>query len=203
MIRCAAAILMAAVLWTASAARAEDLTGQWRTDGGETCLIRQVGNRVYWYTDDSPRVQNVFAGTLQGKLLTGEWADLPGNKILNSGTITLTVENSNRMVKTAESRSYGTRVWTRKASPSGSDCPGGTTFRHFPGGAIKGQNKKILRDTPLPDCKQACIEAEKRYGFCCRSIDYKDGDCCLQPVNSTTHKIIKSRAKNAGYYERE
>jgi len=195
--------VVACVLLAASAVGAYDLTGRWRSDTGNISLVRQVDNRVYWFVDDSPRVQNVFVGTLRGNLITGEWADLPGNRLLNAGTITLTVESNDRMVKSSESEAYGASVWTREGTGGSSDCPSGTSFRRHPGMAIKDHNKKTLRNTSVEACKRACIEAEQEYGFCCRSIDYKDGDCFLQEVDTSTEKLIKSKADNACYYERQ
>jgi hypothetical protein len=98
-----------------------DLTGLW-TDPAATSAryrIRQVGNQIYWSLDDLPHVANVFQGTLQGDIITGQWVDLPGGEFQTGmGTLVLHVESNDRLVKIGESSPYGIAppagtVWVR------------------------------------------------------------------------------------------
>lgn len=115
------ATLALALLGTARPVLAQniDLTGYWRTtdSGGKLYFhyrVRQIGDRVWWYSDAAPRVANVFQGVLSGNVLRGEWVDLPGYEIFNAGQLTLVVESNDRMVKAAESIPYGGSVWVRQ-----------------------------------------------------------------------------------------
>jgi hypothetical protein len=113
--------LMTLLLLPAPPALAQgiDLTGFWRTTNarGDQYVqyrVRQVGNRVWWHTDDLPRVTNVFQGVIEGSILTGEWADLPGGELFNGGQLRLQIESNDRMVKIGESIPYGASVWVRQ-----------------------------------------------------------------------------------------
>jgi hypothetical protein len=89
-----------------------DLTGFWQDDIGGKYQVRQLGNQVWWYLDNKPEVTNVFKGILSGSTLTGEWADVPGGQLRNSGSLTLKVINANRLEKVSSSFPYGGSVWT-------------------------------------------------------------------------------------------
>jgi len=102
-------ITCALIIGTAQA----QLTGAWTDDNGVTYCIQQVGNNVFWYMNDRPRVHNIFHGIIAGEYLTGEWADLPGGQMRGNGALSLRIESDNRMVKIGESGEYLGSVWTR------------------------------------------------------------------------------------------
>ncbi len=92
----------------------EGLTGFWQDNSGGHYLIRQVGNRIYWVDDGRPKYLNVFVGTARGRIIDGEWADLPGGQLDNSGTLQLRIESNDRLVKVNSGGvPFGGSVFTR------------------------------------------------------------------------------------------
>jgi len=89
------------------------LTGEWTTESDGCYKIRQIGNQIYWYLDDKPRVINVFTGNLSGSIITGTWADLPGGNLEGSGTQALRIDSPNKLVKIDQSANYLGSVWIR------------------------------------------------------------------------------------------
>lgn len=98
---------------TTYAAASSDLTGAWKTETGMIHCLRQVGNEVFWYADDRPRVHNVFYGIRAGQYITGKWADLPGGQIRGYETLSLRIESPDRFVKISQTGPYLGSVWTR------------------------------------------------------------------------------------------
>ena len=96
-----------------------DLTGAWQSEFGTTHLVRQIGNKIYWFMDNRPTVQNVFVGAVTGNTITGEWADLPGWQMQGSGILTLRIESNDRIVKISESANYRGSIWTRQGGSLG------------------------------------------------------------------------------------
>jgi hypothetical protein len=93
-----------------------DLTGVWQDDNGATYSIRQIGSQIWWYMDQKPEWANVFKGNLSNGIISGEWCDVPGGKLVgkNTGTITLKVINENRLDKVSASPfPYGGSIWKR------------------------------------------------------------------------------------------
>jgi hypothetical protein len=92
----------------------QGLTGFWQDNSGGHYLIRQVGNRIYWVDDGRPKYLNVFVGTARGRIIDGEWADLPGGQLDNSGTLQLRIESNDRLVKVNSGGvPFGGSVFTR------------------------------------------------------------------------------------------
>jgi hypothetical protein len=92
----------------------EGLTGYWQDNAGGNYLIRQVGNRIYWVDDGRPKYLNVFVGTARGRIIDGEWADLPGGQLDHSGTLQLRIESNDRLVKiNSGGVPFGGSVFTR------------------------------------------------------------------------------------------
>jgi hypothetical protein len=110
-----------------------NLTGLW-TDPFATSAkfrIRQIDNKIYWSLDDLPHVTNIFEGTLEGDIITGQWVDLPGGEIdTGMGTLMLRVVSNDQLVKIGESSPYGVapagQVWIRA---SGGAATGTTAGR--------------------------------------------------------------------------
>lgn len=93
-----------------------DLTGIWRDDVGREYRVRQVDSRIYWSMDRRPESMGVFQGRIEGNMVRGDWADLPGGQSLGNGRLVLRVESSARLVKTDDSGGYPGRVWTKQDS---------------------------------------------------------------------------------------
>jgi len=92
------------------------LSGVWQTDAGGCYYLIQDGNEVWWSStiQSGSQPYNVFHGVIAGNTLTGIWCDMPANPNRGYGqSISLNIENNNRMVKTASSVSYAGSVWTR------------------------------------------------------------------------------------------
>ncbi|MBP8239448.1 MAG: hypothetical protein KAX50_05785, partial [Saprospiraceae bacterium] len=90
-----------------------DLTGLWKDDNGSSYQIRQVGDKVWWYMEGAPTVNNVFSGNISGNTISGEWVDLPGGRLRNIGTLQLRIITNNRIEKISESMRYGAAVLTK------------------------------------------------------------------------------------------
>jgi DnaJ-like protein len=92
----------------------EGLTGSWQDNAGGHYLIRQVGDRVFWVDDGRPKYLNVFAGNVRGRIVDGEWADLPGGQLDHSGTLQLRIESNDRFVRiNSGGVPFGGSVFTR------------------------------------------------------------------------------------------
>jgi len=113
------AIFIIFLLGTAGNTNAQ-LTGEWMDDNNGCYKIRQLDNRIYWTMDASPRVINVFSGTIAGNVITGTWADVPGGNMMGSGTLALRIESSTRMVKIDQTGNYGGDVLTKRSCGA---CP--------------------------------------------------------------------------------
>lgn len=96
------------------------LTGYWQTDVGGCYHIKQQGNEVWWASQAGPGQVpfNVFHGAIVDNILTGWWYDLPSNPNRAFGeSLSLRIENNNRMVKTNSSVNYSGSVWLRQNGP--------------------------------------------------------------------------------------
>jgi hypothetical protein len=115
-----ALMLLSPPVVTPASAQNIDLTGLWQDDtgGGAVYRIRQVGNRVYWIVDGSPKGSfvNLAYGEIRGNVFTGIWVDLPDSPSLGGGNFTLRIESNDRLVKVSSSAYYGAQTWTRQGS---------------------------------------------------------------------------------------
>lgn len=114
-------------------AESANLTGTWKDDNGGVYQIRQVGDQVFWHMDMRPEALNAFKGTIHDKTIYGEWADLPGGKLQNSGALDVRIESDSKLVKLWSSANYGGSVWRRQEAaaapapvPAESDARGWT-----------------------------------------------------------------------------
>ncbi len=98
-------------------AQSETLTGVWNCNDGGVYFIRQIGNQVWWYgqsSDGGATWSNVFQGTITGSRITGSWADVPKGSIRGNGSMTLSIEGSNRLRKIGAGGSgFGGSLWSR------------------------------------------------------------------------------------------
>jgi len=98
--------------------RGIDLTGFWQDNAGGKYEIRQVGNQLFWLDDARPRYANVFHGTINGNIIHGTWADLPGGRTNHTGSLDLRIESNDRLTKIASSVYFGGTVFTRTQAPT-------------------------------------------------------------------------------------
>lgn len=95
-----------------------DLTGMWRCDDGGRYYLRQIGRTLYWYGElkmANPQWSNVFDGRIKGKMIRGDWADVPKGKATGHGQLTLKIEqNGNVLVTEKKSGGFGGSRWVRE-----------------------------------------------------------------------------------------
>jgi len=101
------------------------LTGTCTANDGANYYLRQIGQTVWWagLSTESLRGEddfqlglsftNVFRGTIQDNLLTGEWVYVPRGVILQSDTLKLRIEGPSQMRREDETGNFGGSLWTR------------------------------------------------------------------------------------------
>ena len=115
------------VCFGVSAALAQSsLTGIWTADDGGVYYVRQTGNTVWWAGFSSEaglndfhrglEFTNVFHGVLGANGLTGDWADVPKGRTLQSGTLTLDVA-ANTLHRRTATGGFGASSWQRTGPP--------------------------------------------------------------------------------------
>ena len=126
-----AAINVLFVLALPAAANAQctsrpSMTGEWKSNDGGTYLVRQRGQNVWWVGtsgDGGRTFINVFKGTRNGSVVTGEWSDVRGR---GQGTLQLSVEGQSgtsrafAFNKTGETGTgFGGRRWSFPCQDTG------------------------------------------------------------------------------------
>jgi hypothetical protein len=104
----------------AASGQAQDLTGQWKGNDGGTYLLRQVGTTLWWLGqsgDGGRSWKHVFNGTIQGDLVSGRWADLPGGGSTNSGEFRLRIVSGTKLQIEGSGGAFGCTEWERTDSP--------------------------------------------------------------------------------------
>ena len=97
-------------------AYAVDLTGTWKADDGGTYFMRQIGDEVWWFGEDSPtspNFSNVAYGHLSDNLLIMRWADVPKGKTLSAGILELVVQSNSQIVASQKTGGFNGSTWTR------------------------------------------------------------------------------------------
>ena len=101
-----------------------NLTGTWLGDDGGVYYLRQIGNQLWWagFSTATPAgagdlhkglsFTNVFQGQITGNVATGEWADVPKGRILQNGTLTLSLSNG-LIQRQAVTGGFGATQWNR------------------------------------------------------------------------------------------
>lgn len=121
-----------------------DFTGKWKCDDGSTYYLRQIGNNLYWYGENSatnPSWSNVFKGNIEGDHIFGQWADVPKGKHRNHGEMELAViEGGNKLKAIHKTGGFGGSIWTRTVKL--------TVKPKLPVG-------KLVK--PLPTVKEDCV----------------------------------------------
>lgn len=124
-----AAVLAASSAQPATAAVCKaypSLSGVYKANDGGTYRIREAGPTVWWLgrsADNGESWTNVFKGTRNGSIISGQWADLH-NGGDGTGALTLKVTKNFQLVlvKAAGSGFGGTR-WLRPGCNSDNSVP--------------------------------------------------------------------------------
>lgn len=99
------------------------ITGLWAGNDGGTYAVRQIGNEVWWYGQDGTGGKNwtnVFHGHINGRRITGDWADVPVGNIGSSGVMTIDVNNTNSsLTAVSKTGGFGGSVWSKLSTPAG------------------------------------------------------------------------------------
>ncbi|MCE5194422.1 MAG: hypothetical protein LLF28_03045 [Nitrospiraceae bacterium] len=98
-------------------AYAVDITGTWQGNDGGQYYIRQLGNTIWWYGENSPNSpswSNVSHGSISGNMLNLQWADVPKGRMMNSGTLLLELINEGKIVAKQKTGGFGGSEWTKK-----------------------------------------------------------------------------------------
>ena len=93
-----------------------NLTGVWNCNDGGKYYIRQLGNKIWWYGEQSPTNpawSNVSHGDIVGKELRLDWADVPKGHIMGSGILVLDLSMPGRITANQKTGGFGGSIWTR------------------------------------------------------------------------------------------
>jgi hypothetical protein len=99
-----------------------DLSGIWSCNNGGTYYLRQFGNEIWWYGEDSPintLWSNVAHGTFANNILDLNWTDVPKGHILGHGILKLELNPDGKIVTRRGSGGFGCSVWTRVSTAPG------------------------------------------------------------------------------------
>lgn len=152
------------------AGQTEDLTGIWQDENGVSYHIRQVGSRIYWMADKRPEYVHVFSGTLQGNMISGSWSDLPGGRLRHSGSLTLRVDSTNRIIVLSSQgdRFTGTRLDLKESEGFALSGPGGDidgTWRWGNGAIVNVSPGGKLTSGTLTGDWRLVDSGARRYSF--------------------------------------
>lgn len=98
---------------------AMDLTGRWNCNDGGKYYIRQLGNEIWWFGENSPTApswSNVANGKIYGNTLRLKWSDVPKGSIMNSGILVLDIISSSKMVAREKTGGFGGSEWSREGA---------------------------------------------------------------------------------------
>jgi hypothetical protein len=98
-------------------AQAEGMTGVYTCDDGGTYYVRQVGRQVWWYGesgDGGSSWTNVFKGTISGRMVRGEWADVPRGSIRQNGIMVVQRTGTGTFKAINKTGNFGGSSWTIK-----------------------------------------------------------------------------------------
>jgi hypothetical protein len=93
-----------------------DLTGVWRSDDQTTYYLRQIGNELSWYGEDSSSTSraNIYWAEIRGDTIQGKWVDVPKGSLMGSGSLTLKIKhNGNVLLAEQKTGGIGGSRWIR------------------------------------------------------------------------------------------
>jgi hypothetical protein len=111
--------LLAASSAHALCAAARDMNGIWKANDGGTYHVRQIGNEVWWVGmsgDGGKGWTNVYKGTRNGNVVTGNWADVPKGRARSGGVMNLAIQGSTGVAsfsRTQVSGGFGGSRWSQ------------------------------------------------------------------------------------------
>jgi hypothetical protein len=97
-------------------AQTADLTGVWHTEGGPTFYVRQIGNEVWWFGEQSlvnPLWSNVASGTVSSGVIHVRWIDVPKGRTRNTGALTLRIVTPTHLTIIENPNDFWNRDWIR------------------------------------------------------------------------------------------
>ncbi len=109
-------ILAVFLMFLPTTVMAMDLTGVWTCDDGGSYYLRQFGNEIWWYGEQSPTNpawSNIAHGTTVGNTITLNWTDVPKGRNMNHGQMLLEVTGDGKIVAKTKTGGFGGSVWTR------------------------------------------------------------------------------------------
>ncbi len=91
---------------------AKELNGYYEADNGGAYYIRQIGNKVYWFGEDSKgSYANVLAGTVNGNKITARFWDVPKGKAKGLGEIVLEIQaDGATLLKVSSTAPFGMKT---------------------------------------------------------------------------------------------
>ncbi len=96
-----------------------NLSGYYYANDGGHYYVRHIGNQVYWFGEHpSGSWANVFKGTIDGKIITGSFYDVPKGRIAGSGSLTLSVGCFGSGFTKLSGNNFGGSVWTKTTRPA-------------------------------------------------------------------------------------
>lgn len=110
-------LALAVFMLLAVNAEAYNLTGKWQGNDGGIYYIRQLGNTIWWYGENSPNNpswSNVANGHISGNMLNLQWSDVPKGSIMNNGNLTLEVLSEGKIVARNKTGGFGGSEWTKQ-----------------------------------------------------------------------------------------
>ena len=108
---------VAVLLVLAMSSLAADLTGAWKCNDGGTYYLRQFGNELWWYGEQSPTNpawSNIAYGTVRGNQIELKWTDVPKGHIMNHGILKLELQPNGTIVARHKTGGFGGSNWSRK-----------------------------------------------------------------------------------------
>ncbi|MEZ0371881.1 MAG: hypothetical protein ACAI44_22505 [Candidatus Sericytochromatia bacterium] len=94
-----------------------NLSGVWTSDDGGRYFIRHDGNRLIWFGQQkpsSPDWANIAFGSVNGKIASLNWADLPKGQAEGFGHISLKAIDHDHLVRTDISEGFAGSNWVRE-----------------------------------------------------------------------------------------
>lgn len=109
-------VMLSQVYTLNTCAQQIDLTGLWNCDEGGLFYIRQIGDGVWWYGEQSstnPSWSNVAEGRISDNMINLNWIDVPKGSTMNSGILVLNIISNNQLTVAQKTGDFKGSEWTR------------------------------------------------------------------------------------------
>lgn len=107
-----------------------DLTGIWNSNDGGIYYIRQIGDTIWWYGEQtamSPLFANIARGTISGNTINLYWSDVPKGRSTSSGTLDLNIVSNSQLMATQKTGGFSGSTWTRQTTGTSQALQGSTS----------------------------------------------------------------------------